>query len=81
MTKGLAIPSKNEFIPTDFAILPLSRLPQPSIILDEDGELFVLYSHFNFQFFVFHFYFHFHPQFYSAPCLQCFAVDFINFRF
>lgn len=37
-TKGLSIPAKNEFIPSDFTILPLSRLPQPSIIMDEDGK-------------------------------------------
>ncbi|KAL5271715.1 hypothetical protein ACHWQZ_G000053 [Mnemiopsis leidyi] len=37
VTEGLSIPGKNEFIPADFKILPLSRLPQPSIILDEDG--------------------------------------------
>ncbi|XP_063692021.1 insulin-degrading enzyme-like [Bolinopsis microptera] len=36
-TESLSIPDKNEFIPSDFTILPLSKLPQPSIILDEDG--------------------------------------------
>ena len=89
MTKGLSIPSKNEFIPTDFTILPLSRLPQPSIILDEDGGLYVLYFHFNFQFYIyFHFNFHFQFQFHFKTLnltvlvvFSDFVVKFIHFRF
>eukprot|EP00116_Pleurobrachia_bachei_P001430 sb/3461692/ len=36
-TDGLAIPGPNEFIPTDFTIVPKSTLPQPSVTIDQDG--------------------------------------------